>query len=423
MGYTLTEKILAKASGNASPAPGDLIVAKPHVVAFNDVSAKYFPWLEENSFRLHDPTHVIFCFDHFFRAAAGSGAAEQHPLIRAFARKQGIPGPNLYDIGRHGLLHQVPAEEGWALPGTVYIGADSQSATMGAMGCFALPATGEVHVIAALGEVWLRVPEAIRINLKGGLRPGVLGKDVFLRLMKELQNVISGRVLEFTGPGVESMSIDVRMGVANGAAQIGALTMIFPADRRLIEYAEPRAREPFEILEADRDAGYAASYEYDLDDFDLMVAGPSSIETIRALKEVEGTPIHAAYIGSCSSGRLDDLASAAAVLKGRKIHSAVRMVVTPISSHVLREAARLGFITALVEAGATVTTPGCGACYIGNQSPLVLDSGEVCVTGSVEVYDGRMGSKDARIYAATAGVIAASAIEGRIADPRKYLAT
>lgn len=398
-------------------------MAKPHVIAFNDLSAKYFPWLEENRIKVRDPKRVIFCFDHFFRASAGGGAVEHHPLIREFARKQGIPGPNLYDIGRHGLQHQIPAEEGWALPGTVYIGADSQSATMGGMGCFALPATGEVHVIAALGEVWLRVPEVTRVNLKGELRHGVLGKDVFLRLMKELQNAISGRALEFTGPGVESMSIDVRMGVANGSAQIGALTMIFPTDRRLIEYAGPRAREPFEILEADRDAEYVATYEYDLDDFDLMVAGPSSIETIRPLKEVEGTQIHAAYIGSCSGGRLDDLESAAAVLKGRKIHPAVRMVVTPISSHVLREAARLGFITALIEAGATVTTPGCGACYIGNQSPLVLDPGEVCVTGSVEVYDGRMGSKDAKIYAATAGVIAASALEGRIADPRKYLAT
>jgi 3-isopropylmalate/(R)-2-methylmalate dehydratase large subunit len=402
--------------------PGDVVVAKPHVVAFNDVSAKYFPWLDEHDIRLHDPGRVIFCFDHFFRAGARGGAAEHHPLIRDFARRQGIPAENVYDVGRHGLQHQVPAEEGWVLPGTVFIGADSQSATMGAMACFALPATGEVHVVAALGEVWLRVPEAIRIRLGGRLPPGVLGKDVFLRLLKELRHVAGGKVLEFSGPGVDTLSIDVRMAIASGSAQLGALTMIFPADRRLLDYVAPRAREPFGILEADPDASYAATYEYDLDEFDLMVAGPSSIEAVRPLREAVGTPIHAAYIGSCSSGRLDDLALAAAVLKGRRIHRGVRMVVTPISSHVLRDAIRLGIVGTLVEAGATLTVPGCGACYIGNQSPLVLDAGEVCLTGSVEVYDGRMGSSDARIYAATAGVIAASAIEGRIADPRSYLA-
>lgn len=423
MGNTLTEKILAKASGHASVTSGDVIVAKPHVIAFMDASTKYFPWFEENNIKVRDPKRIIFCFDHFFRTSVRGGAVEHHPLIREFARKQGIPRENIYDVGRHGLQHQIPAEEGWALPGTVYVGADSQSATMGAMGCFALPATGEVHVIAALGEVWLRVPEAIRVNLKGKLRPGVLSKDIFLGLMKDLGNVVGGRVLEFGGPGVESLSIDVRMGVANGSAQIGALTMVFPSDRRLVEYVKPKARESFDVLTSDRDAEYSAMYEYDVGDFDFMVAGPSSIETISPLKDVEGTRIHAAYIGSCSSGRLDDLALAAAVLKGRKIHSDVRMVVTPISSRVFQEAARLGIIAALVEAGATVTTPGCGACYIGNQSPLVLDAGEICITGSVEVYDGRMGSKEARIYGATAGVVAASALEGRIADPRKYMSS
>jgi 3-isopropylmalate/(R)-2-methylmalate dehydratase large subunit len=420
VGCNLTEKLLAKAAGHASVAPGDLIVAKPAVVAFNDGSAKYLQWFEKNDLRLKDPSRVIFCFDHFFRANIRGGAGEHHPQVRAFARKQGLPPENVYDIGRHGLLHQVPAEEGWALPGTLYIGADSQSATMGGMGCFALSAFGEVHVIAAMGEVWLRVPEAIRINLTGQLKPGVLGKDVFLGLMHRLQNVVSGRVLEFTGPGVANLSIDLRMGIANGSAQIGALTMVFPTDRRLIDYVTPRAREPFDMLAADSDASYAASYDFDLSEFDFMIAGPSSIETIRPLAELEGTPVHAAYVGSCSSGRLEDLAVAAKVLEGRTIHPSVRMVVTPISSHVYKEAARLGYISTLLAANATVTIPGCGACYLGCQSPLLLDPGENCITGSVEVYDGRMGSKEARVYAATAGVIAASAIEGCIADPRRY---
>lgn len=422
MTRTLTEKILASASGNVSVSPGDLVVVKPHVIAFMDASTKYFPWFDKNGIRVRDPSRIIFCFDHFMRSSVRGGAVEHHPLIREFARKQSIPRENIYDIGRHGLQHQLPAEEGWALPGTVYVGADSQSATMGAMGCFALAATGEVHVIAALGEAWLRVPESVRVNVYGKPRQGLLGKDVFLHLMRErsLRDVASGRVIEFGGPGVRHLGIDVRMGIANGSAQLGALTSVFPPDRKLIEYVTPRARSPFEAVMSDKDAAYVGTFEYDLSSVDFMVAGPSSIESVRPLKDVEGTAIHAAYIGSCSSGRLEDLALAASVVKGRKIHPNVRMIVTPISSRVLQEAANSGIVAALVGAGATITTPGCGACYVGNQSPLVLDPGEVCVTCSVEVYDGRMGSKDARIYAANAGVVAASAIEGRIADPRKY---
>ena len=180
MTRTLTEKILASASGNVSVSPGDLVVVKPHVIAFMDASTKYFPWFDKNGIRVSDPTNIIFCFDHFMRSSVRGGAVEHHPLIREFARKQGIPRENIYDIGCHGLQHQIPAEEGWALPGTVYVGADSQSATMGALGCFALAATGEVHVIAALGEAWLRVPESVRVNLYGKPRPGLLRKDVFL---------------------------------------------------------------------------------------------------------------------------------------------------------------------------------------------------------------------------------------------------
>jgi 3-isopropylmalate/(R)-2-methylmalate dehydratase large subunit len=210
------------------------------------------------------------------------------------------------------------------------------------------------------------------------------------------------------------------MGVANGSNHIGVLTMVFPPDQKLIEYIRPRAREPFEVVTADPDAQYAAAFEYDLSQFQPLVSGPDNPEKVKPLTEVEGIKVQAAYIGSCNAGRFEDLVLAAEVLKGKKVHSNVRLVVTPISSKVMQESAEKGLLTTFVMAGATITTPGCGACFYANQSPLLLDDGEVCITASVENWPGRMGSAKAEIYLGNAAVVGASAIEGQIANPAKY---
>lgn len=421
MAQTMTCKLLAKAAGKASVAPGDAVLAKISMMTNLD-GTTFIDSFVEKGLRVWDPKRMIFCFDHMFQPEwFPQQAGKEHPKIRAFARAQGIPAENVYDLGRNGISHQIPVEHGWALPGTVCVGADTQSATMGAANCFALPVLFGVDPIILTGDIWMIVPDAIRIELTGQLGWGINGKDVVYRLIRDLSERVSGKVLEFSGPGVATLPMDVRLAIANGAVQIGALTIVFPCDDVLIDYLDGRAREPFEPANADPDAQYAEVVHYDLSRFDCLVAGPHDIELVRPLVAMLGQPINAANIGSCSGGRLSDLALAAEVLKGRTIHPGVRMVVTPISAETARAASTAGLTQIFLDAGAAVTQPGCGGCYSGNLSPLKLGDGERCISTSVETLRGRMGSQDAEVILGNAAVVAASAIAGHIADPASYV--
>lgn len=411
----MTEKILSRASGR-DVRVGDFLWAKVHTVSLPDLTGFFdFEFIERNGLRVWDPERVLICMDHFMYPSHGLGVAGISKL-RAWAKRQGIPARNLFDIGRHGLSHQVPAEAGMAIPGTVYVAADTQASTAGALNCFALASLEATPYVLATGETWLKIPPVIRIHLTGTLRPGVLSRDICLKLMDDLQGRAVGKVIEFSGPGIANLSMDLRMGVANGANHLGAITMVFPADKVVTDYLAKRARYPYEAVQADDDAAYGSVLEYDLGDFEPMVAGPDNPHCIQPLGKLSGVPITAAYIGSCASGRLDDLAAAATVLHGRKVSSDVRLVVTPISSEVMQQASAAGYITTLTEAGATVTTPGCGACFHGNTSPLYLDDEEVCVTTSVENWPGRMGSHKAHIYIANAAVVSEAAVRGRLGE-------
>jgi len=421
MGQTMTSKILARASGKDSVRPGDVVVSKISMFTQLD-GTTFIDNFEAKGLKLWDPTRVVFCFDHFFQPDwIPQAASREHPKIRAFAKAQGVPDENIYGLGRNGISHQIPVERGWALPGNICVGADGQSATMGATNCLALPALFGVDPILLTGDMWMVVPDVIKVRLTGQLRRGLTGKDVAYRLMADLGERVNGRVIEFSGPGVTSLSIDARMAIANGSVQLNAMTMVFPHDSVLEKYLTDRAREPYEGVAADADAEYSETLEYDLSTIEELVAGPHEIEHIRPLGEVAGQEIAAANIGSCSSGRISDLALAADILRGRKVHPNVRMVITPISAETAREAAEQGLVQVFLEAGATVTQPGCGACYSGNLSPLKLDDGERCISTSVETLRGRMGSKEAEVLLSNAAVVAASAIEGVIADPAKYL--
>lgn len=421
MGQAMTSKILARASGRDEVRPGDVVVAKVSMLTQLD-GTTFIDSFEQKGLKLWDPKRVIFCFDHIFQPDwIPQAAVREHPKIRSFAKAQGVPDENIYDIGRNGISHQIPVEHGWALPGTVCVGADGQSATMGATNCLALPALFGVDPILLTGDIWMVVPDAIRIHLTGALRRGVTGKDLVYRLIADLGERVNGRVIEFSGPGVETLSIDARMAIANGSVQLNAMSIVFPYDGVLEAYLKNRAREPYEGVAADPDAPYSETLEYDLSAVGELVAGPHEIELVRPLAQVAGLEVSAANIGSCSSGRISDLALAADVLRGRKIHPNVRMVITPISAETAREAAAQGLLQVFLEAGATVTQPGCGACYSGNLSPLKLDDKERCISTSVETLRGRMGSKESEVLLSNAAVVAASAIEGRIADPAKYL--
>lgn len=422
MSQTMTQKILARAAGREHVTVGEAVLAQvSHVTNLDGTT--FIDTFESEGLKVWDPKRMIFCFDHIFQPDwFPQVAAKEHPKIKAFAAAQGIPAENIYDIGRNGISHQIPVEQGWALPGTVVIGADTQSSTMGAANCFALPALFGVDPIILTGDIWIIVPQSVRIVLRGALPPGITGKDVVYRLIADLGHDLDGKVIEFDGPGIAALPLDVRMAIANGAVQVGALTMIFPADEVLLDYLGGRAREPFEPVAADADAAYAATYDYDLAEIGHLVAGPHDVALIRPLAEVTGLPVTAAYVGSCASGRLSDLALAAQVLRGRKVHPSVRLVVTPVSADTARAAAAAGIVQVLLDAGAAFTQPGCGACYAGNLSPLKLGDGERCISTSVETLRGRMGSQESEVLLADAAVVAASAIEGRIADPAGYLA-
>lgn len=420
-GQTMTEKILSRASGQRVHA-GDFGWAKVHVVSLIDSVHFYdFDFFDRNGVALWDPTRILFSFDHLMYPQFGLGVAKLQ-MLRDWCARHGVPKENIFDLGRHGISHQTPLEHGWVLPGTVYIGADTQAATLGAFNTFALATLGETAYVMATGDTWFLAPKAVRVHLTGRLPKGVLGKDIYMRLMQDLGGKLEGRVIEFSGPGISSMPLDVRMAVANGTPHIGALTMVFPVDQQALDYLAGRARESFEPVCADEDAQYEAVYTYDLADFQPLISGPDDPTRIGPLTKAVGVKVDAGYIGSCSSGRLEDLALAAKVLEGKTVAPDVRLVVTPISTEVMKQAADAGYISTFLAAGATVTSPGCGACFYGNQSPIHLEEGQTCITGSVENWPGRMGSNKAHIYLGNAAVVAASAIEGRIADPAKYLA-
>ncbi|KQX23537.1 aconitase [Sphingomonas sp. Root50] len=422
MGSTMAAKILARAAGIERAETGAAVLAKVSLMTCLD-GTTFIDTFRKRNLKVWDPSRLIFCFDHFFQPEwFPQQAGKEHPKIKSFAKEQGVPAENIYDVGRNGISHHIPVEQGWALPGAVCIGADTQSSTMGAANCFALPALWGVDPIILTGDIWMIVPQCVRINLTGSLPQGLNGKDVVYRLIDDLSETVGGKVLEFSGPGVASLPMDFRLAIANGAVQIGALTIVFPHDEVLADYLDGRAREGFEPVAADDDADYVATYDYDLSSFDTLVAGPHDIELVRPLGNVLGLEVTAANIGSCSSGRLSDLRLAAEVLRDRKVHPAVRLVVTPISADTHREAAHAGLLEVFLDAGATVTQPGCGACYSGNLSPLKLGDGERCISTSVETLRGRMGSQESEVMLANAAVVAASAIEGRIADPAPYLA-
>lgn len=295
----MTSKILARASGAAEARPGDVVVAKIDMLTQID-GTTFIDSFEQNGWKLWDPSRVIFCFDHIFQPEwIPQAAFREHPKIRNFAKAQGVPAENIYDLGRNGVSHHIPVEQGWALPGAVCIGADGQSAMMGAANCFALPALFGVDPILLTGDIWMIVPEAIRIDLTGAFRAGVNGKDFVYRLMLDLGDEVNGRVIEFSGPGVGNLSIDMRMAIANGSVQLNVMTMIFPYDDVLAAYLDGRAREPYNPIAADPDAPYVATINYDLSTIEPLVAGPHEIELVRPLAAVKGLEVTAANIGSC----------------------------------------------------------------------------------------------------------------------------
>ncbi len=410
----MAEKLLARKAGKERVEPGEIVEARVDVVMMNDITGPLaIESLREIAERVWDPSRVVIIFDHQMPANS-TEIARDHDMMRKFAREQGIE--NLF---AEGICHQVLPEKGFALPGLLILGADSHTCTYGAFGSFAT-GVGSTDLAAAMasGRLWLRVPESVKIVLEGKLGRRVYPKDVILQLVGEIgADGATYQALEFQGEGVRRMSIGGRMTLCNMGVEMGAKTALVAPDALTRRYVEKRARFPFKEVRSDPKAEYADERTCSLSRIEPQVACPHRVDNVKPVREVEGREIDQAFLGSCTNGRTEDLIEAAKILKGRKIHPRVRMLVVPSSRETYLEALRLGVIERLVRAGAILGPPGCGACmgsYIG-----VLAPGEVCVSSSNRNFRGRMGSPEAEIYLASPATVAASALRGKLTDPRE----
>jgi 3-isopropylmalate/(R)-2-methylmalate dehydratase large subunit len=420
MGMTMTEKILAAHAGCEKVEPGQLIRAKVDFLLANDITGpQAIPEFEKIGRPVFDPDKIALIPDHFI-PNKDIKSAEQAKALRDFARQHNIT--HYVEVGRMGIEHVLLPEMGWVRPGEVIIGADSHTCTYGAVGAFATGVGGtDLGASMATGDTWFKVPSTIKVELTGSLPEWVSGKDVILTLIGRI-GVDGARyqALEFTGPGVASLSMADRFTIANMAVEAGGKNGIFPVDEKAVEYLKARTDHPYTVYTADPDAIYAREVKIDLSALRPVVALPHLPENVKAVADLPETRIDQAVIGSCTNGRIDDLEQAAKIIAGRKIHPAVRAIIIPGTQEVYMEAMKRGFIAQFIEAGAVVSTPTCGPCLGGYMG--ILAAGERCVSTTNRNFRGRMGHVDSEVYLASPAVAAASAILGHIAEPKEVFA-
>jgi 3-isopropylmalate/(R)-2-methylmalate dehydratase large subunit len=413
---TIAEKILAKRSGQAKVGPGDLVTVEVDTVILFDNNFMPNRWRE--ILRVKDPERLVVVFDHRVPAPTQQSAVAQR-IGREFVARFGIR--RFHDVGYdQGISHQLVADHGYGLPGSVLLCSDSHTCSAGVFNCVAR-GVGQPDIIyaAAKGEAWFRVGETVRYELEGRLSPAVTAKDAFLQIAGQYGDHATMNV-EYGGPGIAGLSISARKTLTTMSAELSAEFATFEPDDAMLDWVRARNPAPFEPVYPDLDARYAAVRRIDLAALEPLVAFPDTvIENSRPVVQAAGTPIDQAFVGSCANGTLDDLELVARVLEGRRVSPKVRFIVTPASQHVYREAARRGFIATIVEAGAIVTPATCGACGGGHLG--VLGPGETCITASTRNFKGRMGDPSARIFMGSPATVAASAIRGVITDPREFL--
>ncbi len=415
MPQTFAEKILAQKAGLASVQPGQIVEVTPDTALSHDNAAPIYGIFKKmGGEQIYSPDMLAIVLDHA-APAPSTKHAENHRIIREFVREQNIT--HFYDLGR-GICHQVLVEEGLSLPGELVLGSDSHTPHAGVMGAFGAGiGRSEMASIWALGKLWLRVPESLKLVVRGQLPPGVTAKDLALTVIGDLGN--DGGLymsVEWHGEAIEAMSLASRSVLPNLMAEMGAKNSYIPPDQVVFDYLEGRAKRAFEPVYPDPDAVYSRVVEYDAATLEPMVAAPHRVDNVRSLSTFVGTRVDQAYLGTCSNGRLEDLAAAAAVLEGHKIAAGTRMIVTPASSQVYLDALKAGYIQTFVEAGAMVESPGCGAC-MGNHMgvPAV---GDVVISTSNRNFRGRMGTPDSEIYLGSPAAVAAAAVAGEIVHPK-----
>ena len=414
---TLAEKLLAAHSGKKKVSPGEFLNVRLDLVLSNDITAplaiREFDRLGVK--KVFDPKKVIMVPDHFC-PNKDILSAEQAKVIREFAREQGIL---YFEVGRMGIEHVLLPEQGLVLPGDVVVGADSHTCTYGALGAFSTGmGSTDIAVAMATGEIWMKVPPTIKFIYNGKLGKWVGGKDLILYTIGDIG--VDGALysaMEFTGSAIDELSMDGRFTMANMAIEAGAKAGLFHADDKTEAYVEGRAKRPYQVYQSDGDAEYEKVIEYDVSTLEPQVALPHLPSNSKPVSAVSDIRIDQVVIGSCTNGRLDDLRDAAALLKGKQVHSDLRCIVIPGTQQVYLDALHEGLIETFVKAGAAVSTPTCGPCLGGYMG--VLAAGERCLSTTNRNFVGRMGSPQSEVYLANPSVAAASALLGRIGSPEE----
>ena len=417
MGMTMTQKILAAGAGLDKVVPGQLIRVKLSLVLGNDITTPVaINEFEKNGFNgVFDKSKIAMVMDHFV-PNKDIKAAQQTKQCRCFAGKFDID--NYFDVGEMGIEHALLPEKGLVAPGDIVIGADSHTCTYGAIGAFST-GVGSTDMAAgmATGEAWFKVPEAIKFNLTGKLKPYVSGKDVILYIIGKIG--VDGALyksMEFTGEGVSELSVDDRLCISNMAIEAGAKNGIFEVDDQTLAYVNERVKREYKVYKADDDAEYERVINIDLGAIDPTVACPHLPENTKDASMLSDVKIDQVVIGSCTNGRISDLRIAAEILKGKHIAKGVRVIVIPATPTIYREAMKAGYIDIFMDAGCAVSTPTCGPCLGGYMG--ILAENEVAVATTNRNFVGRMGHVTSKIYLASPAVAAASALTGVITDPR-----
>ncbi len=418
MAATFAEKVLAKRSGNDTVVPGQIVTIQPDHLLMHDnaapITSKITSELEE--YGVLNPNLPIIVLDHVI-PAANEKTAINHQMIREFVKKFEIK--NFYDIGE-GICHQVVVEKGLGLPGKIILGSDSHTCSYGAVGCFS---TGidrtEAASLILTGETWLKVPQSIKMTLKGELNPPVAAKDLVLHIIGDMRaDGATYCSVEYHGE-LGSLSVEDRFTISNMGVEMGAKLSVFPVDEVTKNYFDSIgvAQDAYEPNWADEDAKYMLEKEYDLSEVEPVVAFPHTVDNVKNISEAKGISVNQCLVGTCTNGRLSDLEVAANILKGKHVHPDTRLLVLPASRTIYEQALDKGIIKTLMEAGAVILPCGCGPCLGAHQG--VLAPGEKCISTANRNFKGRMGCKDAEIYLGSPATVAASALTGVISDPRE----
>lgn len=415
------EKILAKNSGRDRVTAGEIVTAKVDFAEINDLYLQtVFSFYEMGGEKVWDNTRCAFVFDHY-APAPDIKSSGNHAQMREFAKKNNLK----YHFDTHcGVCHQVMPEAGVIYPGMIVVATDSHTTTHGAFGAMGTGCGAtDMATILMTGELWFRVPEIIEVRLEGETQPGVYPKDVILEVLGKVKaDGAVYKAIDFTGSYVENLNVAGRMVVCNMAVEMGAKTAYMQPNEDVLNYVSARAERPYEVQFTDPDFTYEETYVFDVSKVEPNLSCPHSVDNVYPLTEVikDGDVIlNQGYIGSCTGGREEDLAAAAKILKGKHIPPYTRLVVVPASSDVMLSCMEKGIIQDLMSAGATITTPGCGACLGAHEG--IISEGEVCISSTNRNFPGRMGSTQGKIYLASPAAVAASILNGKITDPRNYL--